>query len=151
MIVLFKKDGMLYAKVLMDLRLPIPHKNRVFGKGKQELLLLPEEVEAILMRNGNMQIWNGKKYVKLGLGQFHDLVVRNKYTIEEEVVESKEVPKPKVVEEPKPVEVPVVEEVVKEEPKKEQPQQPKKEEYKQNENKKQRHNNNKQQNQGGDK
>jgi hypothetical protein len=34
MIVLFKKDGMLYAKVLMDLRLPIPHKNRVFGKGK---------------------------------------------------------------------------------------------------------------------
>jgi hypothetical protein len=150
MIVLFKKDGMLYAKVLMDLRLPIPHKNRVFGKGKQELLLLPEEVEAILMRNGNMQIWNGKKYVKLGLGQFHDLVVRNKYTIEE-VVKPKEVPKPKVVEEPKPVEVPVVEEVVKEEPKKEQPQQPKKEEYKQNENKKQRHNNNKQQNQGGDK
>lgn len=158
MIVLFRKDNILSAKVLMDLRLPIQYKNKVFNKGKQELYLEPEEVLHILTRNGNIQIWNGKKYVKLHLGQFYELIQQNKYLVEEVVVPKKveqpkpepkvvvkEEPKPEVVEEPK---VEEVKEVVKEEPK----QQPKKEENKQHENnKKQRHNNNNKQNQGGDK
>ena len=141
MIVLFRKNNILSAKVLMDLRLPIQYKNKVFNKGKQELYLEPEEVLHILARNGNIQIWNGKKYIKLHLGQFHELIQRKNYLIEEVVV-------PKKVEQPKPVvkEEPKVEKVVEEQPK----QQPKKEENKQYENKKQRHNNNKQ-NQGGDK
>ena len=150
MIVLFRKDNILSAKVLMDLRLPIQYKNKVFNKGKQELYLEPEEVLHILARNGNIQIWNGKKYIKLHLGQFHELIQRKNYLIEEVVVPKKvEQPKPVVKEEPKVekvVEEPKVEEVVEEQPK----QQPKKEENKQYENKKQRHNNNKQ-NQGGDK
>lgn len=150
MIVLFRKNNILSAKVLMDLRLPIQYKNKVFNKGKQELYLEPEEVLHILARNGNIQIWNGKKYIKLHLGQFHELIQRKNYLIEEVVVPKKvEQPKPVVKEEPKVekvVEEPKVEEVVEEQPK----QQPKKEENKQYENKKQRHNNNKQ-NQGGDK
>ena len=150
MIVLFRKNNILSAKVLMDLRLPIQYKNKVFNKGKQELYLEPEEVLHILARNGNIQIWNGKKYIKLHLGQFHELIQRKNYVIEEVVVPKKvEQPKPVVKEEPKVekvVEEPKVEEVVEEQPK----QQPKKEENKQYENKKQRHNNNKQ-NQGGDK
>ena len=152
MIVLFRKNNILSAKVLMDLRLPIQYKNKVFNKGKQELYLEPEEVLHILARNGNIQIWNGKKYIKLHLGQFHELIQRKKYLIEEVVVPKKveqPEPKPVVKEEPKVekvVEEPKVEEVVEEQPK----QQPKKEENKQYENKKQRHNNNKQ-NQGGDK
>ena len=150
MIVLFRKNNILSAKVLMDLRLPIQYKNKVFNKGKQELYLEPEEVLHILARNGNIQIWNGKKYIKLHLGQFHEIIQRKNYLIEEVVVPKKvEQPKPVVKEEPKVekvVEEPKVEEVVEEQPK----QQPKKEENKQYENKKQRHNNNKQ-NQGGDK
>ncbi len=154
MIVLFRKNNILSAKVLMDLRLPIQYKNKVFNKGKQELYLEPEEVLHILTRNGNIQIWNGKKYVKLQLGQFHELIQRKNYLIEEVVVpkkveQPKPEPKPVVKEEPKVEKVaeePKVEEVVEEQPK----QQPKKEENKQYENKKQRHNNNKQ-NQGGDK
>jgi len=150
MIVLFRKNNILSARVLMDLRLPIQYKNKVFNKGKQELYLEPEEVLHILARNGNIQIWNGKKYIKLHVGQFHELLQRKNYLIEEVVVPKKvEQPNPVVKEEPKVekvVEEPKVEEVVEEQPK----QQPKKEENKQYENKKQRHNNNKQ-NQGGDK
>ena len=138
MIELLRKNGLLYAQVLMDLRLPITHKNEVFEKGKQEKLILPEGVMCILAHNGNIQFWNGKEYIKLNLGQFNRIIKKKDYTVKEYVEPKKEEPKvePKVEpkkEEPK-VEpkVELKEEVVKEQPK----------EQKQNDNKKQRHNNN---------
>ena len=142
MIVMYKKENLLYAKVMMDLRLPIQYQNEIFGKGKQEKLLLPETVMQILTRNGNIRIYNGEKYIKLNLGQFYDIIHNNRFRVEEMVEPKKEEPKV----EPK-------KEVVKEEPKVEE-KKPENKKYEQHENKKQRHNNNnnnKQQNQGGDK
>lgn len=130
MIVMYNKENLLHARVVMDLRLAIPYQAQLFEKGKQERLLLPEEVMYILTHNGNIKIWNGKKFIKLNLGQFYDVIKNKDYVVENYVEPKKE--EPKVVEQPK-------KEEVKEEPK-----------HQQNENKKQRHNNNKQ-NQGGDK
>ena len=166
MLELVKKENVLYVKVLMNLRIPVKYQNKVFDKKEQTLLLLPEEVNFILARNGNIKLWNGNKFVKLNLGEFYDVIQNNKFKVVEFVQPKVEQPKkeqpvvqPKV-EQPKKEEVKVVEQ-----PKKEQPvvqpkvEQPKKEEsvvkdneHKQNDNKKQRHNNNKpQQNGGGDK
>lgn len=138
MIVMYNKENVLHARVVMDLRLAIAYQAQLFEKGKQERLLLPEEVMYILTRNGNLKIWNGEKFIKLNLGQFYD-VIKNKDYVVENYVEPKKEEKvqPKVVEQPKREEVKVQPEV-KEEPK-----------HQQNENKKQRHNN--KQNQGGDK
>ena len=134
MIELLRKNGLLYAQVLMDLRLPIIHKNEVFEKGKQEKLILPEGVMCILAHNGNIQFWNGKDYIKLNLGQFNRIMKKTNYTIKEYVEPKKEEPKVEPKVEPKKEEPKVEpkEEVVKEQPK----------EQKQNDNKKQRHNNN---------
>ena len=168
MLELVKKENVLYVKVLMNLRIPVKYQNKVFDKKEQTLLLLPEEVNFILARNGNIKLWNGNKFVKLNLGEFYDVIQNNKFKVVEFVQPKVEQPKKeevKVVEQPK-KEQPKKEEVkVVEQPKKEQPvvqpkvEQPKKEEpvvkdneHKQNDNKKQRHNNNKpQQNGGGDK
>ena len=125
MIELLRKNGILYAQVLMDLRLPIVHKDEVFEKGKQEKLILPEGVMCILAHNGNIQFWNGKEYIKLNLGQFNRIMKKANYTVKEYAEPKKEEPKVEPKVEPK-------EEVVKEQPK----------EQKQNDNKKQRHNNN---------
>ena len=158
MLELFKKNDVLFVKVLMQLRLPIKYQNKVFGKEEQTILLLPEEVNFILARNGNIRLWNGKKFIKLNLGEFYDIIEKNQFKVVNFVEPKKE--EVKVVEQPKkeePVQQPKVEQ-----PKKEQPvqqpkvEQPKKEEVKQNDNKKQRHNNNsnnnnKQNNPGGDK
>ena len=145
MLELFKKNDVLFVKVLMQLRLPIKYQNKVFGKEEQTILLLPEEVNFILARNGNIRLWNGKKFIKLNLGEFYDIIEKNQFKVVNFVEPKKE--EVKVVEQPKkeqPVQQPKVE-------------QPKKEEVKQNDNKKQRHNNNnnnnnnKQNNPGGDK
>ena len=164
MIVLYKKENLLYVKVLMDLRLPIPYQTKLFAKGNREMLLLPDEVMHVLTHNGNIRIWNGDKFIKMNLGQFYDVVNNKQYKVENVPEPKKEEPKPvqpKIVEQPKQQEV--KEEVVKEQPKqqefKEEPkkqEQPKEEKPKQNDynNKKQRHNNNnnkQQNNQGGDK
>ena len=181
MLMMYKKDNLLYVKVMMDLKLDIAYQGVMFGKGKKEKLLLPEEVMCILKHNGNLKIFDGKKFIKLNLGQFYDLYINQKFVIEEIIEKPKPVEQPKVEvkkEEPKPEvkkEEPKVEvkkeEVVKpvEQPKPEvkkeevvKPvEQPKVDEKKveqqpkkqdHNDNKKQRHNNNnKQQNQGGDK
>ena len=172
MLELFKKNDVLFVKVLMQLRLPIKYQNKVFGKEEQTILLLPEEVNFILARNGNIRLWNGKKFIKLNLGEFYDIIEKNQFKVVNFVEPKKEQPvqQPKVeqpkkeevkVEQPKKEEVKVEQpkkEEVKVEPKKEQPvqqpkveqpkaeevkvEQPKKEEVKQNDNKKQRHNNN---------
>ena len=147
MIELLRKNGLLYAQVLMDLRLPIIHKNEVFEKGKQEKLILPEGVMCILAHNGNIQFWNGKDYIKLNLGQFNRIIKKKDYTVKEYVEPKKEEPKVESKVELK-KEEPKVEPKV--EPKKEEPKvEPKEEvvkeqpkEQKQNDNKKQRHNNN---------
>lgn len=164
MLELIKKNELLYVQVLLNLRLAVPYENKEFKKGERKELLLPEEVKAILIRNGNIKLFNGEKYIKLNLGQFHDVMKNKKYVVKDYVEPKKEVkveqPKvdPKkeevVVEAPKDepkkevVEQPKQEEVVVETPKAEQP----KKEYK-NDNKKQRHNNNNNNNnqQGGDK
>ena len=153
MLELFKKNDVLFVKALMQLRLPIKYQNKVFGKEEQTILLLPEEVNFILARNGNIRLWNGKKFIKLNLGEFYDIIEKNQFKVVNFVEPKKEQP----VQQPK-VEQPKKEEVKIVEPKKEEPvqqpkvEQPKKEEVKQNDNKKQRHNNNnKPQNSGGDK
>ena len=167
MLELFKKNDVLFVKALMQLRLPIKYQNKVFGKEEQTILLLPEEVNFILARNGNIRLWNGKKFIKLNLGEFYDIIEKNQFKVVNFVEPKKEQPvqQPKV-EQPKKEEVKIVEPKKEqpvqqpkvEQPKKEEPvqqpkvEQPKKEEVKQNDNKKQRHNNNnKSQNSGGDK
>ena len=161
MLVLIKKENVLYAKALMDLSLVVRYQEKVFDKGVREgELLLPEEVDYLLARNANIRLWNGEKYIKLNLGQFYDVMKNNNYRVEveqpkpqpkvEKKVEQPK-PQPQPVEEPKPVEV--VEEP-KKEVEQEQPKEEKKQENKNYENKKQRHNNNNnnnKQNQGGGK
>jgi hypothetical protein len=175
MLELFKKNDTLFVKVLMQLRLPIKYQNKLFGKEEQTVLLLPEEVNFILVRNGNIRLWNGEKYVKLNLGQFYDIMQRKEYNVVDYVepkvevkqpevkVEKKEEPKvevkqpevkvekkeePKEVKQPEvKVEEPKVEEVKKEEPKQNENknQQPKNN----NNNNKPRHNNNNNKQGGG--
>ena len=173
MLVLFKKENFLYVKCLLNLKKPIKHQNRTFRPGNVTLLLLPEEVNALLTRNGNVKLWNGKKFIKVNLGEFNDILTNKKYKVEDVVEQQKPMnkkveikPKQQVVkqepkkeepkvEEEKVIEIPVIVEpekvlkdekvVVKEEVKVEA-----EEDKKPNENKKQRHKQNNQQ-QGGDK
>ena len=148
MIVLYNK-GLLYAKVMMNLRIKMNYNGRVFDNKKQEgILLLPEEVMHILQRNGDIKIWNGNNYVKLNLGQFYDIVQNKKYNVVDYVEPKKEVVQPKQEKvEPKKE---VKQEEVKVEPKKEEVVVEEKQETehkKEYDNKKQRHN----KQQGGDK
>ncbi len=164
MLVLYKKNQLLYVKVKLELRLPIKYENKKFRVGLHEELLLSEEVMHILTVNGNIRLWNGNKFVKLNLGQFYDIMKNKNYKVENyvepvkpqepkkvepivqpEVKQEQPKVKEKVVEEPKKVEPIVQPEVKQEQPKAEEKQE-------NNNNKKQRHNNNnKQNNQGGDK
>ena len=157
MLELFRKDMQIYVKVLMNLRIPIKYQNKVFDKGEKNELLLPDEVNDILTKNGNIKLWNGKDYVKLNLGQFYEIMQRKQYNIVELIEPKVEVKQPEVKvekkEEPK-VEVkvekkeePKVEEVKKEEPKQNENknQQPKNN----NNNNKPRHNNNNNKQGGG--
>lgn len=169
MLVLINQNNVLYVQVLMELRREVNYQGKKFNRGLQkDVLLLPEEVEHLLTINANVKLWNGKKYIKLNLGQFYDIMKNRNYSVkaeqpkpqpkvEEKIVKVETViepvkpqPKEEVKPEPK-VEQP--EEEVKPEPKVEQPKEEKKQENKNYENKKQRHNNNKHQNQsqGGDK
>lgn len=150
MVVLFKKGELLYAKCKLNLKKPVKYQNKVFKIGEQVELLLPEEVISILTENGNIKIWNGKKFIKLNLGQFSDIVMKKLFRVEAivEQVKEKEVVVPKVEVKPQPVvketkvEVkPVIEKPVTEEVKEAV------EEKENVENKKKRH----KQNQGGDK
>lgn len=148
MIVLYNK-GLLYAKVMMNLRIKMNYNGRVFDNKKQEgILLLPEEVMHILQRNGDIKIWNGNNYVKLNLGQFYDIMQNKKYNVVDYVEPKKEVVQPKQEKvEPKKE---VKQEEIKEEPKQEEVVVEVKQETehkKEYDNKKQRHN----KQQGGDK
>ena len=154
MIVLYNK-GLLYAKVMMNLRIKMSHNGRVFDNKKQEgVLLLPEEVMTILQRNGDIKIWNGENYIKLNLGQFYEIMQHKKYNVVDYVEPKKEEVKPEPKQEVKvqpkqekvePPKKEVKQEEIKEEPKQEEVkvEQPKQE----HDNKKQRHN----KQQGGDK
>ena len=135
MLVLFRKDELLYVKCNINLKRPVRFHEKVFEVGNHVDLLLPEEVMQILTENGNVKLWNGKKFIKLNLGQFNDVMVGKLFKVELYV-------EPKKVEEIKPQPQPVVEEepeIVEEEKVEEQKEV--------NENKKKRH----KQNQGGDK
>ena len=173
MLVLFKKENFLYVKCLLNLKKPIKHQNRTFRPGNVTLLLLPEEVNALLTRNGNVKLWNGKKFIKVNLGGFNDILTNKKYKVEDVVEQQKPMnkkveikPKQQVVkqepkkeepkvEEEKVIEIPVIvepEKVLKDEKvvAKEEVKVEVEEDKKPNENKKQRHKQNNQQ-QGGDK
>ena len=141
MIVLLKKGEILFVKCNLNLKRQIKYQTKVFEVGNHVDLLLPEEVMHILTENGNIKIWNGKKFIRLNLGQFSDIIMEKEFKVELfiEPKKQKEEPvevKPPVVEEPK-----VKEEVI--EPKVEV------EEKEGLENKKKRHKQN--QPQGGDK
>lgn len=109
MIILFKKDDKLFVKCNLNLKKPVKYQNKVFEIGNHVDLLLPEEVMVILTENGNVKIWNGRKFVKLNLGQFNDVMVGKLFNVEvfveeqkqKEVIQPKVEVKPPVVEEPK--------------------------------------------------
>lgn len=144
MLELFRKDMQIYVKVLMNLRIPIKYQNKVFGKGEKNELLLPDEVNDILTKNGNIKLWTGKDYVKLNLGQFYEVMQRKQYKIVELIEPKVEVKQPEVKVEKK--EEPKVEEVKKEEPKQNEN---KNQQPKNNNNNKPRHNNNNNKQGGG--
>ena len=144
MLELFRKDMQIYVKVLMNLRIPIKYQNKVFDKGEKNELLLPDEVNDILTKNGNIKLWNGKDYVKLNLGQFYEIMQRKQYNIVELIEPKVEVKQPEVKVEKK--EEPKVEEVKKEEPKQNEN---KNQQPKNNNNNKPRHNNNNNKQGGG--
>ena len=159
MIELIRKQGVLYAKALLDLRIPIEYKGVKYHKGEGMLLEL-DIIHQLLIRNGNVRLFDGKDYIRLNFVQVQEIVKRNNYRVvdyvepkKEKVVvqQHKEEPKQQPVQEIKeePKQQPVQE--IKEEPKQ---QEAKKEHYKQqnqNDNKKQRHINNNNKQQGGDK
>lgn len=149
MVVLFKKDELLYVKCNLNLKRPVRYQNKVFEIGNHVELLLPEEVMTILTENGNVKIWNGNKFIKLNLGQFSDIIISKSFKVELFVEEKKEkeIVKPKVEVKPQPV-VEEPENEVKPQPVTEVEIKEEVEELKENnENKKKRH----KQNQGGDK
>ena len=69
MVELIRKNGVLYAKVLLNLRAPINYKGKKYCKGEGMLLEL-DEVQHLLVRNGDVRIYNGKEYVKVNFVQF---------------------------------------------------------------------------------
>lgn len=147
MIVLLKKGELLFVKCNLNLKRRIKYQTKVFEIGNHVDLLLPEEVMHILTENGNIRIWNGKKFIKLNLGQFSDIIMRKEFKVELFIEPKKQTEEPKVEVKPPVVELPVIEE-----PKvKEEVVEPKVEvEEKEGlENKKKRHKQN--QSQGGDK
>lgn len=113
MLVLFKKENFLYVKCLLNLKKPIKHQNRTFRPGSVTLLLLPEEVNTLLTRNGNVKLWNGKKFIKANLGEFNDILSNKKYKVEEVVEQQKPANKK--------IEIKSKQQVIKQEPKKEEP------------------------------
>lgn len=142
MIVLLKKGEILFVKCNLNLKRQIKYQTKVFEVGNHVDLLLPEEVMHILTENGNIRIWNGKKFIRLNLGQFSDIIMKKEFKVELFIEPKKEKEEPKVEVKPPVVEEPKVkEEVI--EPKVEV------EEKEGLENKKKRHKQN--QPQGGDK
>lgn len=142
MIVLLKKGELLFVKCNLNLKRRIKYQTKVFEIGNHVDLLLPEEVMHILTENGNIRIWNGKKFIKLNLGQFSDIIMRKEFKVELFVEPNKQKEEPKVEDKSPVVEEPEVKEKVVE-PKVEV------EEKEGLENKKKRHKQN--QSQGGDK
>ena len=131
MLVLFKENDKLLVKCKVNLKRQIQYQNKVFKPNTDDIQFLnQEEVIRILEANGNIRIGNGKKFVKLNLGQFTDMIEKNQYRVEMKPVPEvkKEVPKyqPKPQQQKQP-------EVKKEQPKAEPVnpvEQPKKEEHK---------------------
>ena len=82
MLVLFRKDELLYVKCNINLKRPVRFHEKVFEVGNHVDLLLPEEVMQILTENGNIRLWNGKKFIKLNLGQFNDVMVGKLFKVE---------------------------------------------------------------------
>lgn len=96
MLVLFKENDKLLVKCKVNLKRQIQYQNKVFKANTDDIQFLnQEEVIRILEVNGNIRIWNGKKFIKLNLGQFTDMIEKNQYRVEMKPVPEvkKEVPK----------------------------------------------------------
>ena len=96
MLVLFKENDKLLVKCKVNLKRQIQYQNKVFKANTDDIQFLnQEEVIRILEVNGNIRIWNGRKFVKLNLGQFTDMIEKNQYRVEMKPVPEvkKEVPK----------------------------------------------------------
>lgn len=124
MLVLFKENDKLLVKCKVNLKRQIQYQNKVFKANTDDIQFLnQEEVIRILEVNGNIRIWNGKKFVKLNLGQFTDMIEKNQYRVEMKPIPEvkKEVPKyqPKPQQQKQPEvkkEQPKAEPVVKQQP-----------------------------------
>ena len=148
MLVLYRDNGVLYARCFLKLKKDIEYKNHIFGKNKEgfEDFIEVDSVMKILTVNGDITIFNGDKFVKMGLVEFSDCVLNNKYLVEELEKEEKVVEIPVIIEPTKEVQQPKVEPKKEVKPPVQQPKvEPKKEEEvveeSNNENKKKRHKN----------
>ena len=139
MLTLYRMNGVLHALCRVNLKRPVTFNNEVYDNslfGKDHHIEV-DAVIAILTENGCIRIFNGDKFVKFGLGEFTDIILKKEYLVEdkEEIVHEPQPESTVVEEEPlaveEPVEEDIEEEVVDD----------------QKENKKKRHKNN----QGGDK
>ena len=137
MLVLYRDNGVLYARCFLKLKKDIEYKNHIFGKNKEgfEDFIEVDSVMKILTVNGDITIFNGEKFVKMGLVEFSDCVINNKYLVEELETEEKVIEIPVIIEPTKEVKPPVQQPKV--EPKKEEEVV----EESNNENKKKRHKN----------
>lgn len=137
MLVLYRDNGVLYARCFLKLKKDIEYKNHIFGKNKEgfEDFIEVDSVMKILTVNGDITIFNGEKFIKMGLVEFSDCVINNKYLIEELEKEEKVIEIPVIIEPTKEVKPPVQQPKV--EPKKEEEVV----EESNNENKKKRHKN----------
>lgn len=134
MLTLYRINGVLFAKCRLNLKRGIEFNNQIYNESmfEEEHMIEVDAVIAILTENGCIKIFNGEKFVKFGLGEFSDLIIKKEYLVKN--VDEKKVEKNnKMVEnEPEKVEEDVPEQVEIEEESKELS----------NENKKKRHKNN---------
>ena len=103
MLVLYRDNGVLYARCFLKLKKDIEYKNHIFGKNKEgfEDFIEVDSVIKILTVNGDITIFNGEKFVKMGLVDFNDFVINNKYIVEDLEKEENVIEIPVIVDEPK--------------------------------------------------
>ena len=101
MLVLYRDNGVLYVRCFLKLKKDIEYKNHIFGKNKEgfEDFIEVDSVMKILTVNGDITIFNGNNFVKLGLVEFSDYIMNNKYIVEEMDDGDKAIEIPVIVEE----------------------------------------------------
>lgn len=105
MLTLFRKQGVLHALCKVNLKKPVTFKAKVYDHSLfgREVLIEADAVTAILTENGYIRIFNGEKFVKFGLGEYTDILLKKSYLIAD--IEEKDVNNKKPNIEPKKNEV----------------------------------------------